>query len=425
MSFSGIFSIGLSGLNAHTTSLEAVSDNIANSQTVGFRRARTDFSQLIAQQQSARNNIAGNGVNATNRHLINEQGFINRTQSSTDLAISGNGFFVVSQTPDGNPTTEPFLFTRAGDFRPDANGNLVNSAGYFLRGQAIGDDINNIGNLNSLQTVNINNITGAAVASTAIALNANFSVNAPLSSQAASYSPNDSFNNLTSGAITPDLQQTFTVFDQAGNDRAITLSFLRTGPNQIAVEAFDATSSSGTPLASGNLTLNANGRVDQNLSTFPANLNLGNGFSPISLDLNAITQTNSATRLISTNSNGAPTGTVTGFQVNSQGILNATLSNGQIQNLFQIPLALFTNAEGLNEAAATAFQFSPQAGDINLTVAGNGNAGRIESAALESSTVDISVEFSTLIETQRAYSASARILTVADDLLQTLNQTAL
>ena len=125
MSISSIFAIGLSGVNAQSASLEALSNNIANSNTVGFRRTRTDFSQLVAREQSAVTGDAGTGVSANTRSIINQQGFIDRTQNTTDIAIAGNGFFVVSENATANEADE-ILFTRAGDFSINSDGNLIN-----------------------------------------------------------------------------------------------------------------------------------------------------------------------------------------------------------------------------------------------------------------------------------------------------------
>ena len=175
MSISSIFAIGLSGVNAQSASLEALSNNIANSNTVGFRRTRTDFSQLVAREQSAVAGDTGTGVSANTRSIINQQGFIDRTQNTTDIAIAGNGFFVVSENAATNEADE-ILFTRAGDFSINGDGNLINSAGLFLRGQAIG--VNGPGNANTLgalQSINLGNIEGEGAATTSASLNAVFS----------------------------------------------------------------------------------------------------------------------------------------------------------------------------------------------------------------------------------------------------------
>ncbi|MEQ8179702.1 MAG: flagellar hook basal-body protein, partial [Amphiplicatus sp.] len=158
MSLTGLFSIGVSGVTAFTTSLEAVSNNIANSQTVGFKRARTDFAHLVTTASSQSEGRAGAGVGAVNRQLIAEQGAVTRTETKTNAAISGAGFFVVSETAEGANGIAPYLFTRAGDFAPNAAGDLVNGADYYLQGYPLGanGEAGAAQSLSALETININ-----------------------------------------------------------------------------------------------------------------------------------------------------------------------------------------------------------------------------------------------------------------------------
>lgn len=289
MSFSSLFSIGLSGLSAFGTGLEAVSSNIANSQTNGYKRVRTDFADLIpasaiAPDATISAGVSGTGVTAVTRQLAAEQGAIARTNTPTNVAVSGDGFFVVAPEPASTGSI-PFLFTRAGDFTPDALGNLKNAAGYYLQGAVVGaNGAAGAGALQSLQTVNINR--------------------------------------------TP-----------AGAD--------------------------------------------------PAAL-----------------------------------GAMTSIAIDRDGYVRASYANGETHALYRIPLALFANPEGLEDAERTAFRNTTQSGDARLSAARSGSAGAIEGAAVEISTVDIGQEFSTLISTQRAYSTASRVISTADELWRTLVQTA-
>ncbi len=188
MSFSGLFSIGLSGLTAFARGLEAVSSNIANSQTNGYKRVRTEFSDLLPSDapslnQSVGSGVIGTGVAAISRQLVAEQGAVARTNTPTNVAVSGDGFFVVAEEPATNGASA-LLFTRAGDFAPDALGNLVNAAGYYLQGASVGvDGRSGFGGLQSLETVNVNRTPAGAVAAdlaalTGIAIDADGYVNA-------------------------------------------------------------------------------------------------------------------------------------------------------------------------------------------------------------------------------------------------------
>lgn len=158
MSFSSLFSIGLSGLSAFGRGLEAVSSNIANSQTHGYKRVRTDFADLIPSDAPSLGQgagVVGTGVAAVARSLAGEQGAVTRTNTPTNVAISGDGFFVVSEEPAATGATT-ILFTRAGDFTPDALGNLKNAAGYYLQGVAVGAGGRaGAGSLQGLETVNV------------------------------------------------------------------------------------------------------------------------------------------------------------------------------------------------------------------------------------------------------------------------------
>lgn len=285
MSLTGLFSIGVSGVTAFTTSLEAVSNNIANSQTVGFKRARTDFADLVTA--SSPQSGAGAGVGAVNRQLIAEQGAVTRTETKTNAAISGAGFFIVSETAEGAEGLAPYLFTRAGDFAPDTAGALVNGADYYLQGYPLGADgeAGSAQGLAGLETVNINR--------------------APA---------------LPGGAADP--------------------------------------------------------------------------------------------------------GALAGVSLTADGRLIASYANGESYALYRIPVALFTNDEGLDEASATAFLNASAAGRVVLVNPGESRSGTLESEAVEISTVDIGREFSKLIETQRAYSSNAKIISVADELWRRLVETA-
>ena len=292
MTFSGVFAIGLSGVNAFNDSLQAVSSNIANSQTAGYKRVETDFSELVTQNAPELNEaigtgVAGTGVAATNSQRITEQGSITRTGTQTNLAIAGDGFFVVSNRADADPASNPFVFTRAGGFSADSAGNLVNAAGYFLRGAPLDASgaAPSLGSLNNLETVNINR---------------------------------------------------------------------------------------NPPLAAGEASL----------------------------------------------------GDLTGIAFDDDGRLIGTYANGQTRALYEIPLAVFTNPDALEEAADTTFQSTNDAGSLSLLRPGQNRAGSLEASAIENSTVDIGQEFSTLIATQRAYSSNARVISVADELWRTLTDTA-
>ena len=403
MSFSGVFAIGLSGVNAFTTGLEAVSDNIANSQTTGFKRARTDFADLVTAQGSS-GGITGGGATAENRQLIAEQGAITRTNTVTDLAISGNGLFVVSETANGAPSSDPFLFTRAGGFTAQADGTLMNDAGFFLRAAPVAADGSfAVGSLNTLETVDIDNIPSLAAATSTITLGGNLDANAPIGA-----------------AIT----QNFQVFDANGAARQLALTLTKSGAAQWdGLAAF--TDGAAETVATGALAFGGNGLIDPSASSFPATLSIAsNAGQQIDLNLQSLSHAARATQFTTASANGAAAGSLVGVDISEDGRIAALYSNGLSRDIYQIALATFVNVEGLDNGPSSTFLANSEAGALSLEVPQTGRTGAIESAALEISTVDIGQEFSTLIETQRAYSANTRVITVADELWRTLTQTA-
>ena len=423
MSFSGLFAIGVSGVSAYATGLEAISNNIANSQTVGYRQARTDFAQLVANASSDDGTVSrGNGVSAQVGVAQDKQGFISRTSTQTNLAISGRGFFVVNDQADPNASeTGRELFTRAGDFRVNDAGNLANGNGQILLGIPVtGDSQTGVGSLGSLSPIDLSSFTGQAAATDAVSLTGTLAFDGAINPQAINYNPGDPSANLSTGAITADQQQTISVFDADGQSTNLTISVLRLDNARFAVEAHQ--DGDNFPLVSGIISFNSDGSLNADASTLPSSVTIAG--SEVDLTLSGLRQSVSGAGLSLSQQGGAAFGNVTGYEIGTDGVLRATLSNGLTPALFQIPLALFTNAEGLTRDGDTAFRFDPAAGDIELVTAGRDGGGILEASAVENSTVDITQSFAQLIQTQRACAANAQILSVTDELYETLNGTA-
>ena len=397
MTFSGLFAIGLSGVNAYASSLESVSQNIANTQTTGYKRARTDFATLVSSL-SPEGGIEGGGVEATRRTLFAEQGAIARTNTATDIAISGEGFFVVSESADAGA---PVSLTRSGGFAARADGLLVNEAGLILRAAPVGaNGAASVGSLASLEAVNINHIPTLSEETSTITLSGNLSANAP------------------AGAV---VAQNFQVFDDDGASRNLALTLTAAGSRVFnATAAF--TDGAQEILGAGTLVFDANGRLDASASSFPASLSAGG--QSIDLDLASLTLGPGASQFTTAEANGVAVGTLTGVEISRDGRIVAQFSNGLARDIYQLALANVVNADGLEEGATSTFLLTNAAGAVSLDIPQTGRAGAVEGAALEISTVDIAQEFSTLIETQRAYSANTRIISVADELWQTLAATA-
>ncbi|HTC82741.1 MAG TPA: flagellar hook protein FlgE [Rhizomicrobium sp.] len=430
MSLYGALTIGVAGLSANSIALSATSSNIANVNTVGYKNQTVNFETFVNIPGLAGNSSAG--VSSSIGQDVTTQGLPTSTTSPTDLSISGNGFFVVGA--NASPTA-PQEYTRAGSFTPDENGNLKNVAGLYLLGWKLDSQGNIPTNTSSLSLINVSALAGKAQAT------ANLGIQANLQSSAAAVGTY-TVGQMTSGAVTPDFQRTINVYDSQGGSQPITFSFVKTGANTWAYEAAYSgpagNISSANPIGTGTVTFNSDGTMKNvngaapasgsfsltipwaaatGLSSQTVNVNLGavNGTS-------GLTQFDSASTLNGTSPDGSPFGSITGVQVAKDGTVTAQFSNGLSQSVYKIPVATFTNPDGLGQMSGDAYTATRQSGAANINLAGTGSAGGIAAQTLEASTVDLATEFTNLITTQRAYSASARIVTTANQMLQELEQ---
>lgn len=438
MSILGAMFSGVSGLSAQSQAMSAIANNIANVNTVGFKSTRAAFTTLVGQGGTANRGFDAGGVQAKPIALNSSQGLLQQSSSATDVAISGNGFFVVNTTADDN--TGEFLFTRAGEFSPDQNGNLRNSAGHFLRGWPIdenGDIPTNRTVLDVTQTVNVNSITGSATATDAIALQANLQSTQDVNANIGTYVAGD----MAAGTFDPDFETTLQLFDSQGGTRSMTMGFLKSATaNQWQAEIYvepasdvDAATHPNGLIATGTVAFNTDGTLDlTNTSAALQNLNitwdssLGVDDSSITMDFGSdggtdgMTQFNGISQIISNDVNGAVFGSLTGVEIDENGVVTAFFDNGTRQAAFQLPIATFPNNGGLTSVNGNAFQQNNDSGDFSLNVAGVGGAGFIAPSSLESSTVDLAEEFTNMIQTQRAFSASGKIITSVDEMLDEL-----
>jgi flagellar hook protein FlgE len=461
MSINSAMLAGVSGLVANSSAMAVISDNIANVNTTGYKRSRTDFTRLVNSQSVSTTYNAG-GTTAATRQLIRNQGNINQTTTSTDLAIQGQGFFVVSAQREGIPGARDVLFTRVGSFTPDENGDLVNQAGYFLQGWRVQPDgtvPNAPTDLTLLETVNVAAITGTAEASTEAGINGNLRASTQPSAAALAVGGpggyNAATNNMTSGAVPHDQNWTFQIYDSRGGLRTFNVFLLKGATaNEWHAEISASPASdvvSGAPLAPGQvavgmLRFTPDGRLDTATTTpsLLAPLSLGAfGTTPpagqaswaastgvdaqvIDLEIGqssaagGITQFDSPSAVSNTTSNGAIFGDLIGIEVDKEGFVTAILNNGVSRRIYQLPVSTFVNPDGLYAERGGAYRVTSDSGNYNMKATGTGGAGVIAASSLESSTVDLALEFSNMIITQRAYSASSKIITTADEMLDEL-----
>ncbi len=555
--YSAMYS-SVAGLSAQSNAMSAISDNITNVNTTGFKGSRVQFASMVTQQTSSRT-VAAGGVQPTVRGSNDVQGLLSPSSVATDMAIAGDGYFVVNEAPSPG-LGDQWGYTRAGSFRVDNEGYLVNAGGWYLQAWptlpdgSVGyyDNTGNVQQINqmaldntNLRPVNLNMISGTAAATSRLEMKL----------------------NLPSGAgITESHQSDALFYDSLGNSQDLGLTWTKTAVNEWQVEllpprdaalvnikdedgnitfargqlmlegtftdgalaelngasfdvdgttyTFDDTVAPGTGTpgvigisgarswaeiteeiadaiadpqgriyADGNRVLidtdSTNGSITidnftdpngglakfmptfgagafevlqradpadgQNIITFsgdgtPQNISdvaaievewangAKNMTGPDDIDWflgtpglpDGITQFSGGFQPISVHHNGARFGAISGVNIGEDGTVTALFDNGESRAIYKIPLATFTNPNGLESRSGNAWVHSDAAGPLNLRNAGSAGAGKVEANALEASTVDIGEEFTNMIITQRAYSAAGKIVTTADQMLDEL-----
>ena len=439
MSLYGAMMIGVSGLDANSRALSVSSSNIANVNTVGYKASGNAFSTLLASAVGS-GDVSSAGVVANQAQNVTQQGGITSTQSATDLALSGNGFFVVSPNLAGSGNAgQSLLYTRAGSFTPDSSGNLRNTAGLYLMGWPLDANGAVPTNRNDLTNINVNNLSGKAEATTQMSLKANLQASTTITTPYTA-------GAMAAGTVTPNFQRTINVYDSQGGAQPLQVSYVKTGANAWSYEVTyqgpgaNIGSPTNNVIKTGTMSFNADGTLktaDTSAATPTGSISVtipwapaASGLNPqtISLDMgkvgssDGLTQFDNPSELVSSSVNGALFGSLSGVAIDSEGFVTAQFSNGLSQKVFKLPVATFANPDGLSSVSGNAYAASHASGTPTVGEANLGGAGVIQSKALEGSTVDLATEFTNLITTQRAYAASARIVTTADQMIQTLEQ---
>lgn len=422
---------GVSALAANSSAMAVISDNIANLNTVGYKRGLTDFTAMLNSQTGGTTYNAG-GVLSSTRRLVDVQGSLEQSRSSTDLAIAGNGFFVVSE--NNRPLTNggSVAFTRAGSFSVDAQGFLVNAQGFYLQGwpiQSDGSVASSPTSLSTLSPINVADTVSSAEATGEVTLTAN------VSSTQTAYDPSTNTyvaGDMATGDITPHFESSIEIFDSLGAARTVAVGFLKTAPNTWQVEIYTrpaglAPANPGGLVANGQITFDTSGRVTATTGSIANEFNIawaastGAAAQDVQFNFaNSLSQFATASGVTTVVADGVPPGNLSGLVVEDNGTLTAQFSNGRSRPLYQIPLATFLNPNGLLPDRGGVFRNTLESGLYNINEANAAGAGRIESTVLEASNVDLAAEFTSMIVTQRAYSASSKIITTADEMLEEL-----
>jgi len=436
MSIFGSMKTAVSGMNAQANKLSTVSDNIANVNTTGYKSASASFSSLILP--SGGGNYNSGSVETNVSYSVTQQGDTISTSSNSNLSIQGAGFFVV-QGADGST-----VLTRAGDFTPDANGNLVNSAGYTLMGYsyASGAPAVVVNGFDGLVPINVNQSGLANSPSTSGSFTGNLNSGAtvvtdPTTLPSAGHTP-------STVTVTANTQKSSVVgYDKLGNTVMYDIYYTKTADAKPA----DNTTTPPTPATSGTWEVAVYRNADANTSgsgssfpyssapvatstvTFDTNGNMASGGSftindpktagSITMDLTKMTQKASA--FASTGStNGQAAAPVTGVTIDKNGIVYANYAKGDPKALYQIPLATVASPDKLSLLSGNVYQANADSGVTVTSFANSNGLGYIQSNSLEASNVDLAGQLTDMIQAQKSYTANSKVFQTGSDLLDVL-----
>jgi flagellar hook protein FlgE len=411
---------GTTALQAQSAALSLISTNLANTQTTAYKTTDASFKTLVTNPTAGES--SGSGVLITPTSNVAAQGLLTSTSNSTDLAIDGDGFFVVeSSVEDGE-----IYYTRAGDFGIDADGYMVNSNGYYLMGWPVDSDGNstaaNNGAISGLEAINLNSVLGSAESTENIAINATLPANADVG---------DSFTTSSE------------VFDSLGVSHTIEYEWTKTTTNEWTlnisdpVDSDDTSVTTGTTANGGPYTITFDG--DGSLSSIaPSDVEItitgwstGASDSTIAFDLgtageiDGLSQYSNDSETISVAVNtvtqdGLAYGEYTGAYVDEEGMVVAVFDNGQSRPIYQIPLADFSNPNGLEAHTGNAYRATTESGIYILNAAGTSGTGSIIGYSLEASTVDTATELANMIVAQQAYTSASQVISASNDMFDTL-----
>lgn len=416
MSLLGALNSAVSALNAQSQNIAMIADNLANQDTVGYKTTSASFESLITGGSSS--SYSSGGVMVSSRSNISEQGLLTSSSSATNIAISGNGFFPVRAGENGTQV----LYSRSGAFELNSDGYLVNN-GYYLLGWPTTSDGTIIGGMTegSLQPIDTSIVASSAAATTEATIKANLPADA---------------------AVGATFTTSLPVYDSLGTASTLTVTWEKTNANEWSATFSDPVMASNSSITTGTastaaiaITFNEDGTL-ASTNPSPATVSIGGwttgaADSAITLDLGAagsatgLTQYSSGSDtpsvdLDSVDQNGIAYGKLSSVAVSDEGDVVASYSNGQQFTIYKIPVATFTNANGLSAMSGGVYAATNESGTATLHEAGTGGAGSILGGVLESSTTDTNEEFSAMIAAQQAYSASAQVITAVNKMYDTL-----
>ena len=401
------------GLTAHGQAIAIVGDNIANASTPAFKRSRAEFRDIMGEVGDSKVSEvvagAGDGVTVSRTRLTFDTGAVDFTGRGLDVALTGNGFFLV-----GDPAA-PKL-TRAGNFQIDADGILSTAEGLPVLGYQ-GADIAELVPVNMLQ------VDTEAVPSTLVEVFGNIDASLPITAPPPAGA---TFREINTAAT---FVASTSIYDSLGQRHDATLTFFRSSPNNWIVQSYvngsDTGAGENVPVLVGqtNLVFNAVGKIDEAnaaASVIQGTINWANGAaaSNLTIDLKAFTQYVGGSRVTNTFQDGKGGGDIAGYEFNPNGSIFAILEGGERAQVGTLPVATVRNLDGLQRIGSSLFATEPTAGDLQVGIAGVGALGQLRGGSLESSNVDIGNQFVELVVFQRGYQANSQVLQAASEMLK-------
>lgn len=413
------FNIGVSGLHAAGSSMSVIGDNIANAGTFGFKGSRAEFQDVLAKSLKGIDggDQIGSGTKLAHVTPKYTQGNIQRTESITDLAINGNGFFVVD-SPGGQ------AFTRDGSFHFDKDGHLINGDGYKIKG-FLADDAGEISQKSG--AIKLGNTTIPADPTSKV----DVSMNLDSREKVMQFNPQQPDK-------TSSYNTSFSVYDSVGSQRLVTVYFNKIANGQwqyhAMVDGKDAANGQEgqmIEMANGSLQFNNKGELQQELPGLNA-FNFGGGANPgQAIEFNfgksiteggtgkeASTQFGSISSVARHTQDGASAATLTSLSFNDDGVLTAAYDNGVLRDIAQVAVAKFENNEGLYKMGKNLFKETRKSGQGALGRPGADGRGQVLAKSIELSNVDIADEFINLMTAQRNFQANTKTITTSDQMLQ-------
>jgi flagellar hook protein FlgE len=419
----------ISGLSANGTELSVLGDNIANMNTIGFKASRVSFGDVLSQTLTgvAGSSQVGRGVLISGVSPLFTQGSFESTESVLDLAIDGDGLFMVN---DGSTN----YYTRAGQFSVDKAGNIVNTDGLILQGYVAdesGDITGSVGDLNISNAQSKANISEKAH----LALN----LNADADIQTVPFTLDGNADTVNDDPVNYNFSSTLTVYDSQGGDHQVTLYFEKTADNAWNVHyVHPDTANPDLLIEAGSqaLSFDVNGALVNDNSGTAINFNFGAavttpqditfdygtgvGETPAGTGFDGTTQFASDFAVMSLGQDGYASGSLKNMAISSDGVITGIFTNGQTRAIGQVAIGRFMAPDMLTKLGRNLFAESYDSGQPIVGAASTSGLGRVLSNTLELSNVDLAEQFVKMISAQRGFQANSRMITTTDELMQEL-----